>query len=345
MPVVVDVGRHHSERLARMPGDSRFPADVGEAAVAVIAKEVTGRGIEECRQAVVGPLSQAVEATPAEGPVVADEAADEQVQAPVSVVIEPDPAGGPAGSQDAGRLGHVREASIPVVPIEIVGPVVGDVEVLPAVAIVVGDHDAHAESPPRNARFIGDVGEGPIPAVAIEGVPERSGWSIKIRAPAVDQVQVHPSVVVVVEERAAGTHRLRQVPASGHGILMDPTDAAVLRRDLLENDTGPGRFFARPGLGREKEEAENRHSQPKATHPNSGRLPVCSSCSPLPDHLSIPEKRTQWPGLDGSRPSWMVMIRSAARPERVCRRPLGQRISTRSTLSARPRPKCSRKSE
>ena len=57
---------------------------------------------------------------------------------------------------------------------------------------------------------------------------------IEIAGPAVHQVDVHPAVVVVVEEGAAGSHGLGQVMIRRGGVVVDPANAAGFRRDLLE---------------------------------------------------------------------------------------------------------------
>ena len=85
------------------------------------------------------------------------------------------------------------------------------VEIRPAVAIVVTDRDTHAVGIPRHASFLRHVRKCAVAVVAIECVAEWSRRFIEIARSAIRKVDVHPAVVVVVEERAARAYGLRQV--------------------------------------------------------------------------------------------------------------------------------------
>ena len=62
---------------------------------------------------------------------------------------------------------------------------------------------AHAElRAARDARLLGDVGERAVAVVLVERVLERRLRLVEVGRAAVDQEDVHPAVVVVVEERA-----------------------------------------------------------------------------------------------------------------------------------------------
>lgn len=50
---------------------------------------------------------------------------------------------------------------------------------------------------------------------------------IEIRGAGVDQEDVHPAVVVEVEEGAAGSHGFREVALGGEGVVVGPDDAGV----------------------------------------------------------------------------------------------------------------------
>ena len=88
--------------------------------------------------------------------------------------------------------------------IEAVLAVVGDVEVFPSVVVVVADADALAPAGCGEAGFRGDVGEGAVVIVAVEVVGGRLPGGKSFELGAIDQEDVGPSVVVVVEDGDAG---------------------------------------------------------------------------------------------------------------------------------------------
>src|SRR6185312_4665024 len=94
--------------------------------------------------------------------------------------------------------GHVGEGAVAVVVIEDAVGVLGDVEVGEAVAVVVTDSNAHAVGVAWNAGLGGDIGKGSIAVVAIEGIAQRNGGLVEVAGAAIDEVDVHPAVVVVV---------------------------------------------------------------------------------------------------------------------------------------------------
>src|SRR5215469_432036 len=67
------------------------------------------------------------------------------------------------------------------------------------------------------------------------------------RAPAVYEVKVHPTVIVVVKEGAAGAAALRQIPLRGSPGIVDPRNAALRGRDRFKRKDrrhcgGPGQL-------------------------------------------------------------------------------------------------------
>src|SRR4029077_20763614 len=84
--------------------------------------------------------------------------------------------------------------------------------------------------------FLGDIGERAVTIVLVERVTERLRGFVEIRRAAVHQVQVHPSVVIVIQERATWTERFRQVALGRDGVFVDPGDAPRRRGDLFKNE-------------------------------------------------------------------------------------------------------------
>ena len=169
-----------------------------------------------------------------------DEAADEEIEAAVVVVIEPDGAGGPAGSGNAGFFGDVGEGAVAIVAIENAAAILRDVEIGETVGVVVANGDAHAVAAAGDAGFFGDIRERAVAIVAVEGVAERSGRSPKIAGATVDEVDVHPAVVVVIEEGAAGTGGFGEKFLGGMATGVDEIDAGSGFRNFGERKSLAG---------------------------------------------------------------------------------------------------------
>ena len=143
------------------------------------------------------------------------EAADEEIELAIVVVVEPDGATTPAGRRHAGLVRHVGESAIAIVVIENAARVLGHVQVGQAIAVVVAHRHPHPVGAAAHTGLRGDVAEGPIPVVAIEGVAQRGRRRIEVAGTAVDQVNVHPAVVIVVQKCAARADRFRQIHFRG----------------------------------------------------------------------------------------------------------------------------------
>ena len=90
-------------------------------------------------------------------------------------------------------------------------PVVRDVEILPAIIVIVAS--ANALSPTRRAQagFHRDVGESAIMIVAIEVIRRPLTRRKSFQRRAVDDENVRPAIVVVVEDGNPGSGRLNDV--------------------------------------------------------------------------------------------------------------------------------------
>src|SRR5215510_2470875 len=97
---------------------------------------------------------------------------------------------------------------------ENVGTVVRYIQVLPTIAVVISCGCAHAEvahSATRDAGFVRYVCECAVAIVAVQGILDGRFWIVKIRWSTVDEIDVHPTVVVEVEEETAAATRLGKV--------------------------------------------------------------------------------------------------------------------------------------
>ncbi len=144
--------------------------------------------------------------------VVVNVAGDEEIEAAVAVVVSPGCAGGPVAERHACFFGDVGEGAVVVVVIEAVLAEVADVDVGPAVVVIVGDGDADTPALVGNAGFFGDVGEGAVVIVVKERSFGCGGFSGQgVGGGAVDEIDVEPAIVVVVDEADAGAVGLDDV--------------------------------------------------------------------------------------------------------------------------------------
>src|SRR5207244_12203911 len=98
-------------------------------------------------------------------------------------------------------------------------------EIVPAVIVVIADADAGLPAAAANAGFFGDIGEGAVAIIFVEMRGGRfAGGPLFADERAVGEIDVEPTVVVVLEEADAGTvgfHDVRLIvgiaPVGGRG--------------------------------------------------------------------------------------------------------------------------------
>ena len=105
-------------------------------------------------------------------------------------------------------------------------PIGGNKQVRPAVVVVVADSYTHAEIGAAHARFLCYVGESSVAIVFVEGVAHGLRRLPEIAGTTVDEKDVHPAVVVEIEEGATRPKRLGQISAGRHGVLVHPGNPA-----------------------------------------------------------------------------------------------------------------------
>ena len=104
-------------------------------------------------------------------------------------------------SGDAGLRADIGEGAIAVVVVEDVLAPVGDEQIVVAVVVVVADADALSPAGVDESGFGGDVGEGAVAIVFEEMVGGLLSGGKAFEARAVDEEDVQPAVVVVVDRR------------------------------------------------------------------------------------------------------------------------------------------------
>jgi hypothetical protein len=125
-----------------------------------------------------------------------------------------------------------------VVVIEAILAEVADIDVRPSVVVVVGDGGADSPTVISNAGLRGHVGEGAIVIVVKERSVGRSRLAGHgVVACAVDEIDVEPSVVVVIDKADARTNCLDDEVFLAGSQLVGPYGQARFLGDVLKDDS------------------------------------------------------------------------------------------------------------
>src|SRR6266487_1719194 len=131
---------------------------------------------------------------------------DHQIQQPVAIVVNKRTTCAPDFSRtsNSGSFSHFFERAVLVV-IKAVLPVIGDIKVFPSVVVVVAE--AHSLSPACGAqtRLRSYVTKGSVVIVAIQMADGGFARGKAGQRGSIYQENIRPSVVVVVEDRYAGS--------------------------------------------------------------------------------------------------------------------------------------------
>src|SRR5208283_711872 len=160
--------------------------------------------------------------------------ANKKIKPPVIVIVEPDRARRPSRGDNPSLFRNVRESAIPVVVIQDAPSILRDVEIRKAVSIVIASRNTLAVPASRDSGLFGNIGKGSVAIVSVQGIPQRWVRIKKVTLPAIHQINVHPPIAVVVEERTSGSRRLRQIFLRRLPIDMCPGDVTHRGRDLFE---------------------------------------------------------------------------------------------------------------
>src|SRR5581483_8059400 len=144
----------------------------------------------------------------------------------------------PQRGRGAGGEGHLPR----FVMEQLAPPDRRDKEVVVAIVVVVADGHAHAVEGDRKAGLPGDIGERAVAVVVVEDERAARGVGGDMAGPVVspNDENVEPAVVVVVEERAAAAHRLREPLLAERAVDARAVHSGSLR-DVLKLNRGYGR--------------------------------------------------------------------------------------------------------
>ena len=171
---------------------------------------------------------------------------DEEVEEPVAVEVGKCRRGRPTRPRDARLIGHVGEGPVAVVVIENVTVEVRDVEIDIPVIVVVGRDGSHPVRCVFQSSLLGHVGERAVAVVAVEAILS-AGAAVGWKRARLDDVEVHPAIVVVIEPGHARSHRLGKLVCRRRPAVVQELQARP-GRDIGEHDRAagvPGRFLRR----------------------------------------------------------------------------------------------------
>ena len=138
---------------------------------------------------------------------------DKQIEQTVIVAIEPDGAGEQARLIEARCFGHIRKGTVAIVVIENQPPIGCYQKIDPSVSVVVCGGNSEAEIPSRHACLFRHISKGAVTIIAIQSIAQRLCGLKEIARTAIYKIEIHPAVVIVVEDCDSGSHGLRQVAA------------------------------------------------------------------------------------------------------------------------------------
>jgi len=224
------------------------------------------------------------------------------------------------------RPRHITECAVAIVAIERVAPVVGDEDVAVAVVLDVADDAGHPVAAVATSGRVGHVAEGAVAVVAIKMIAD-ADMSIfgrlivqSLQVAAIDQVEIQPAVLVVVEEGASGAGRLDDVAHLRVSEAVLKADAGG--RGNIDEDRQVGRLGLRRGKRRRRADINRgkgrderaRHPPARPAHRRMGfirKKPTASRLRALSAHARssrcaqdrdmIPDRH--WPGFDLTVPT------------------------------------------
>src|SRR5207249_4809292 len=156
------------------------------------------------------------------GAAILHEARDEQIEFAVIVIVEPGRARGPARRGHARFVSSIGESTVAVIVIEDVPSIAGHIEVHPAITVVISSRGTHAKIAAPYPGLIRYVRKRAVVVIVVESVLQRCVRREKIRRTTIDQINVHPTVVVIIEEDSAAAAGFRQMMSFRARVIMHP---------------------------------------------------------------------------------------------------------------------------
>ena len=155
---------------------------------------------------------------------------DIKIKVSVVVVVAESSAGAPASAIAHARLRrYIRERPIAIVAIQDSAIEIGNIKIFIAVVVVVANGHSETPSTVSQSRLCADVDKCTVMIVAIKLAGVALAGANVFQGRSVDQQDVHPTIIVIVEHRDTAAHGL-------HDVLLFGTATGE-----MENDSGGAR--------------------------------------------------------------------------------------------------------
>src|SRR5205814_3590622 len=132
-------------------------------------------------------------------------------------------------SCDPGSRRDIGESAVSVIAVENAASILSDVEIGEAIGVVIAHRNTHSIAAACDTRLRGYVSECAITIVAIKSVPQRLSGCEEIARPAINQINVHPAIAVIVEECATCAGGFGEIFLRRRSGDVRPADAAGRR--------------------------------------------------------------------------------------------------------------------
>lgn len=179
------------------------------------------------------------------GEIEVDVIGDHQVEMAITVVIDKGAAISPgfARAGDTCFLADGGKSSVAIVAIKDVFSVVGDVEIFPAIIVIIADADSLPPTGVGQAGFARDLGESAVVIVMVEMTGREVAGGRRIESGAVNDEDVRPAIVVIVEDGDAGPGSLDDVFLGVHAAKDFRGRETCFFGDIGEMSDGFGNVF------------------------------------------------------------------------------------------------------
>src|SRR6185437_10551383 len=248
---------------------------------------------------------------------------------PVAVVVNPTASGTVADHvlRESRSLCHIGERAVPVVVIEHVVAVIRNEQIVKAVVIVIADGNTGCPTRARQSGFRCRVSESAVSIVLVQAV--RDARRITLQACTVENEQIHPAIVVVIDEGDASPNYLDDVTLGIETTVHSRFGQARLFRGISEMSVkGSSRRLA----ARLRLHSTGRDTLPQGVFDRQDKAATSNRC----------RVEDQFPARDHWVGSTALRYCRALTFSNFCRIPDGQRISISLAVLSFPSPAITR---
>ncbi len=128
---------------------------------------------------------------------------DVQIEITISIVVKKYGGAAPVGIVDSRRAGNIGKSSVGVIVVEAIESVICDVNIQLPVIINISDRYSHSITFAGQSRGFGDILKRAILSLMVQMIFFRRFVLILVMLPAIDQINIQTTVIVIVKKRAS----------------------------------------------------------------------------------------------------------------------------------------------